>query len=190
MRTGLRALALCAALLAGAPAAAQTGDEGDAPTPVLIVDMQRIKNDTAAGRDMRAKTVEIRKRIQADLAERGERLRAEEERIAAERSELSSEAFRARVRAFEQQVLGNRDFSERESRRLQLVLSRASALLRDRATRVFKAIMRERGAQVLLDSTQIILSVGALDITDEAIGRLDELMPEMPIEIVEIDEQD
>ena len=180
-----RVLGLCAALLAGSPALAQDDAEEIVPAPVLIVDMQRIKSDTAAGRDMLAKTVEIRKRIQEDLAGREQTLRAEEERLAKERSDLSPEAFRERVRAFEQQVFANREFSDRESRRLQLVLSRASALLRDRATRVFKEIMREREAQVLLDSTQIVLSIDRLDITDEAIRRLDEVLPEMPIAIVE-----
>lgn len=156
-----------------------------APVPVLIVDMQRLKNDTAAGRDMFSKTAEIRKRIQAGIAEREQNLRKEERRLAEERGDLSPEAFRERVRAFEQQVFSNREFSERENRRLQQVLSRASGLLRERATAVLATIMRERGAEVLLDSTQIVLSADRLDITDEAIRRLDEILPEMPLEIVD-----
>jgi len=125
-------LALWASLaVATVPSAAQNGPVPGRSAMILIVDMQRIKSDTAAGRDMLAKTIEIRKRIQ------------------------------------------------------EVVLSRASALLTERATAVFAAIMRERKAEVLLDSTQIVLSVDSLDITGEAIRRLDKILPEMPIALVE-----
>lgn len=184
MRTRIGAFGFCAGLLLAAmPAMAQVASDEGRGTPVLIVDMQRIKSDTSAGRDMLAKQTEIRRRIQAGLAERRERLRDEEKRLAEEREKLEPEAFREQVRAFEQQVFANREFSERESRRLQLILSRASALLKERATAVLAGIMREREAEVLLDSTQIILSVNSLDITDEAILRLDEVLPEIPIDL-------
>lgn len=179
MRGGV--LGLCACLLAAPPAAAQTATGRDQRAPVLIVDMQRIKSDTAAGRDMRSKTIEIRRRIQAGIAARSERLRAEERRLAEERESLDPEDFRAQVRAFEQQVFENREFSERESLRLQRVLSRASTLLREQATAVLAGIMRERRAEVMLDATQIVLSVDRLDITDEAIRILDRVLPEMPL---------
>jgi Skp family chaperone for outer membrane proteins len=183
MRAALGVLWLCTALLSAWPAFGQDAQDTGRSAPVLIVDMQRIKSDTSAGRDMLAKQTEIRNRIQAGLAERRERLREEENRLAEEREKLTPEAFREQVRAFEQQVFANREFSERESRRLQLVLSRASALLKERATAVLAGIMRERSAEVLLDSTQIILSVNSLDITDEAIRRLDEILPEIPIDL-------
>jgi len=184
MRAGI--LGLCACLLLPPPVSAQ-GLIGprNAQAAVLVVDMKRIKSDTAAGRDMLAKTIEIRRRIQAGVAERGERLRAEEQRLAEERETLDPEDFREQVRAFEQQVFANRELSERETRRLQLVLSGASTLLKDRATAVFAAIMRERRADLLLDSSQIILSADRLDITDEVIERLDIILPEMPIELVD-----
>ena len=182
-----RALVLMLALLCAAPVAAQQQDADPAVT-VLVVDMQRIKSDTAAGRDMLNKTVEIRKRIQDAIAARAESLREEEQRLAEERDSLDPADFRERVRAFEQQVFANREFSERESRRLQLVLSRASALLTERATLVLAAIMREREAELLLDATQIVLSADRLDITNEAIRRLDAVMPEMPIAITPVED--
>jgi len=182
-----RALVLMLALLCAAPVAAQQQDAAPAVT-VLVVDMQRIKSDTAAGRDMLNKTVEIRKRIQDAIAARAESLREEEQRLAEERDSLDPADFRERVRAFEQQVFANREFSERESRRLQLVLSRASGMLRERATLVLAAIMREREAELLLDATQIVLSADRLDITNEAIRRLDAVMPEMPIAITPVED--
>ena len=180
-----RILGAALALAAFCVASVAAQDDAGEGVPILIVDMERIKSDTAAGRDMLAKRIDIRQRIQAGIAERTEALRLEEQNLASERDTLSPEKFRERVEAFEEQVFANRAFSERESRRLQLVLSRASALLRERATTVLAGIMRERGAEVLLDASQIVLSVDRLDITDEAILRLDEAMPEMPVDLSE-----
>lgn len=183
MRAGIGVLGVCAILLTGWHVEAQDADDDGLPSQVLIVDMQRIKSDTSAGRDMLAKQTEIRQRIQAGLAERRERLRDEEKRLAEEREKLEPDEFREQVRVFEQQVFANREFSERESRRLQLILSQASGMLKERATAVLAGIMRERNADVLLDSTQIVLSVNSLDITDEAIRRLDAVLPAMPINL-------
>ena len=178
-------LGLCAFFLLAPPVSAQQVGRLP-PAPVLIVDMQRIKSDTSAGRDMRTKTIEIRRRIQAGIAERSEKLRAEERRLADESEKLDPEEFRQQVRSFEQQVFENREFSERESLRLQQVLSQASTLLRERATAVLADIMRERRAEVMLDATQIVLSVDRLDITDEAIRMLDRVLPEMPLDLDDI----
>jgi len=181
-RAGALALCVCL-LLTPAPVAAQTSGDEDRRVPILIVDMQRIKSETSAGRDMRSKTIEIRRRIQAGIAARSERLRAEERRLAEERENLDPEDFRRQVVSFEQQVFANREFSEQESRRLQGLLSQASTLLREQATAVLAEIMRERKAEVMLDSTQIVLSVDRLDITDEAIRMLDRVLPEIPLDI-------
>ncbi len=165
------------------PAFAQT----DTENPILIVDMQRIKNETAAGRDIQSRTVEIRAKIQKAIADREAAIRLEEEKLAKERATLTGEEFRSRVQAFEKQVFENRAFAEVETRRLQQLLQEASALLRDQVTRVLAVIMRERNAQVLLDPTQIVLSVDQLNITDEAIERLDKVLPavELSLELPE-----
>ncbi len=177
---GLSRRAVCQ-VLAGAAVAAPAHAQDEGRTPVLIVDMARIRTDTLAGKDMLAKIEDIRKRIESDLAERAVALREEEQQIAEDRATLSSEDFRERVRIFEKQVFENRQFSERENRRLQLVRANGSKLLRERVTAVLARIMVARRADVMLDSTQIVLSVDSLDITDEAIARLDEVFPEMPL---------
>ena len=76
MRARAGILGLCACLLLPPSVSAQ-GLIGprNAQAAVLVVDMKRIKSDTAAGRDMLAKTIEIRRRIQAGVAERGESTR-------------------------------------------------------------------------------------------------------------------
>ncbi len=161
------------------PAVAQTAEN----PPILIVDMQRIKNETAAGRDIQSKKVEIRARIQKAIADREAAIRLEEQILAEERPTLTGEEFRTRVQAFEKQVFENRAFAEVESRRLQQLLQEASALLRGQVTRVLATIMRERNALVLLDPSQIVLSVDQLNITDEAIARLDKVLPEVELSL-------
>ena len=177
---GLFCLVFASGVFGAVPIRAQ---ESDTSYPVLIVDMQRIKTESAAGRDMLSKSAEIREIIRSELSEREEVLRLEEQKLAQERSSLEPQEFRDRVRAFETKVFETREFAEAENRRLQALLSKASALLRDQATTVLTVIMRERGAGVLLDATQIVLSIDNLDITNEAIERLNVTLPQMPFTV-------
>ena len=187
-RGGLSRRAACR-LLAGFALAAPTAHaQDDGSSPVLVVDMARIRTETAAGKDMMVKIEDIRRRVEADLGERAVALREEERKLAEERDGLSIEEFRERVSVFEKQVFANRGFSERANRRLQLVRSNGSKLLRERVTAVLARIMVVREADVLLDSTQIVLSIDSLDITDEAIARLDEVFPEMPLPSIDVQE--
>jgi Skp family chaperone for outer membrane proteins len=171
-------------LLVVPPAVAQ--EQG---AKVLVVDMLRIRSDTAAGKDMIQKIKDIRQSIEMELAERADALQREEQRLAEERPKLTLDEFTSRVRAFEQQVFANREFSERANRRLQLVRSNGSKLLRERVTAVLAKIMLARDAEVMLDASQIVLSVDRLDITDEAIERLDEIFPAIPIDMIEAAEE-
>lgn len=184
-RRPLHGVALLMALLFAFPAVAQE-DEGQ--FLILIVDMQRIKTDSAAGRDMLAKSENIRVIIREELAERERAVREDEQQLAVDRPALEQQEFRDRVVSFEAQVIRNREYAEQESRRLQLLLSKASELLRKKATQVLTVIMRERGAKLLLDSSQIVLSVDSLNITDEAITRLDAVLPEMPFRLEVFDD--
>jgi len=92
---------------------------------------------------------------------------------------LTASEFRARVREFEKKVFANRDFAQQGSEKLQAVRTQASNRLRREIAPILAQLMRERQAQLMLDKSQVILSADTLDVTDEALERLDAAMPTM-----------
>jgi len=142
--------------------------------PLLVIDLDRLNDETRAGIDTQAlfeQEVEAlgaeNERIFAELTE-------EERKLTEERATLDTETFRQRADAFDEKVQKIRRDQDEKLRALQARQEEArQKLLRDYNVIILQ-IVRERGALVLLDRREVILSADALDITDEAIERINE----------------
>lgn len=167
-----RALLAGLAALAGlaVPAAAQTSV--GLPPPVLIVDIERIFANTAAGQGVSAEfeaaaraLAEENRRIEAELE-------AEERELTEQRDELSSEEFRARADAFDAKVQRLRAEQDEKAREVEALQSGGRQRVLQEIVPILSEILRERGALVLLDRRDVFLAADAIDITDEAIRRI------------------
>ena len=165
----------CALLLTLAASAASAQDIGTleaSQSPILTIDIERLNRETRIG-------VEVLSLFQDEIEELG----AENERILAELTEEESQLtdaratmepseFRAKADAFDQRVQQIRGDQDEKLRLLQERQETArQQLLRDYNVVIFE-ILRERGGLVLLDRRQVYLSADAIDITDEAITRI------------------
>jgi len=146
---------------------------------ILVVDMQRIQRDAAAAKSVREQSATMRAELEATVGERARAISLEEAELAELRERLTAAEFRARVREFEKKVFANRDFAQQGSAKLQTVRAQASNRLRREIAPILAQLLRERRAQLMLDKSQVILSADTLDVTDEALKRLDEAMPTM-----------
>lgn len=175
-----------ACLMGYSPIAASAQDQGADPSikpVVLIVDMQKVQRDSAAAKSVREQSTAIRLDIEKTIAAREALIRTEEKELAELREKLSADEFRERVRQFETKVFANRDFAQGESAKLQAALSDASTRLRGKIAPILATLMKERGAQVMLDSSQVVLSIGRLEITNEVIERLDAEVPTLTLSL-------
>ena len=180
--SSLRAALLAALLALAAPTGAARAQ--DVPDPaVIVVDMERLQRDAAAARSIREQSDARRREIQAAMAEREAAIRAEETKLAEERENLDPAEFRQRVERFEAQVFETRAFARQETARLQAALTGASQQLRRRMLPILADVMRERRAQVLLDSGQVVLSIQGIDVTAEVIERVDAAVPAMTLDL-------
>ena len=146
---------------------------------ILVVDMQRIQRDASAAISVREQSAALRSNLEKTIADRARAISSEEAELAELRKRLTTDEFRARVRNFEEKVFANRDFAQRESSKLQGLLAQASTRLRREIAPILAQLLRERKAQLMLDSSQVILNAETLDVTEEVIKRLDEAMPTM-----------
>jgi len=146
---------------------------------VLVVDMQRIQRDAAAAQSVREQSAAMRGDLETTIGERARAISLEEAELAELRERMTATEFRERVREFEKTVFANRDFAQQESAKLQSVLAQASNRLRREIAPILAQLLRERGAQLMLDKSQVILSADTLDVTEEVLRRLDEALPTM-----------
>lgn len=140
---------------------------------VLIIDSERLFFETVYGR-----------RIQADLAEQAAELQAENDRIVESltqeensltlrRPDMTPEEFRAESEAFDTKVQDVRRVRDAKNVDLQVATAEARARFEEQVQGIVANIMLERGAALVLEQRNVVLSVRAANITDDAIVRID-----------------
>lgn len=139
---------------------------------VLIVDMTRLMNESAPAQRIKARADALRVDLNQQIDTRRQELRDEEQEMVKLRETLEREAFNERAAAFEQRVRELKRDARQLSDNLQRTLRRAEEQLRRATTPILINIMSERGARVMLEKRDVVLSANNLDVTEEAIRRL------------------
>ncbi|MEX0348474.1 MAG: OmpH family outer membrane protein [Paracoccaceae bacterium] len=167
------ALIFAVALLIGAaPIHAQ--DTGLPTGQILTVSAERLFSESDFGR-----------RVLNELEAEGAALSAENERIISElsreeealterRSTTDPQAFRVLADAFDKKVEENRASQKAKLDALTLNREKARAVFFEVARPVLETLMRDTGAGVILERSDVFLSANATDITGNAIARINE----------------
>ncbi|SHH74739.1 OmpH family outer membrane protein [Marivita hallyeonensis] len=140
---------------------------------ILTIAPERLYSESAFGqriaREIEAESLEIaseNRRIEAELT-------AEERELTELRDSLPQEDFRERADAFDEKVQQLRREQDEKARALGQRTDEARRALLTAAQPVLSQLMIESSAVAILDRRAVLLSADAVDITDEAIARVD-----------------
>ncbi len=142
-------------------------------SPVLTVDSERLFAGSRYGRYLNQQLEEEanaiseeNRRLEAELAE-------EERALTRQRAGMSPQEFRDLADAFDDKVMRIR--RERDERAIGFGQTSDTARRRflEAAEPVLKALMNEAGAGVIFELHSVFVARDAVDITDEAIARID-----------------
>ncbi len=152
----------------------------DAVAPLLTLDQDRLFLESDFGKAAvereRAASLALEqenRKIEAELV-------AEEQALTAARATLSPEEFTARAEAFDAKVERIRGEQDTKSGRLIEGRERDRKAFLDVAVPVLGDLLGDKGATAILDKNLVILSLSAIDITDEAIARVNAALAERP----------
>jgi Skp family chaperone for outer membrane proteins len=169
----VRAVFLAACLAGPAGPAIPQQAQVELPPPVLTIDTDRLLAQSAIGRTLAAEVEEAARR----LAEENRRIEAallvEERALTERRGEVSQEEFRALADAFDEKVQRLREEQDEKERELSELREDGRQRFFREAVPILSEIVRERGALVLLDRRDVFLSADSIDVTEEAIDRID-----------------
>lgn len=168
------AFALVALLLAVAvppPAAAQS--LGQIQSDILSIDPDRLFSQTKLGQSMAAELQSEREALIERNRELEAQLEAEEKALTELRADSTPEEFRDLADAFDAKVQDIRRESERRARDLERKNSQVRITFMRLVEPVLIEIMRDANATVIMDGRTILLRAGSIDITDQAIRRID-----------------
>ena len=177
------------------PASAQ--DLGVPDSNILVIDPGRLFAQSEFGKRVGAEIdargtalAEENRRIEAELT-------AEEKALTEERPTLSPELFREKADAFDEKVRKTRSEQEEKAN----ALARDGNALEQRFLRVARPVLEElmveTGASLLLDTRAVLLSAEQIDVTDEAVRRINAVigdgssiqLPDVPEEETPVGEE-
>lgn len=177
MLRGVRLALLIAAL--ASPVAAQTA-QLELPPPILTIDAERLLAESAFGRAIAVEVEEAVRQLTEENRRIEAELLAEERALTDRRATLSPDEFRPLAEAFDEKVEQVRAEQDAKERALSEVGEAGRQRFFEAAVPILSDIVRERGALVLLERREVFLSADAIDITAEAIERIDAVLPAGP----------
>lgn len=167
---------LVAALAAPLPARLAAQGLEMSISPILIIDQERLFAEShlgeQIGREMEAKTEALaaeNRRIEAELI-------AEEQALTERRKELPAAEFRVLAENFDAKVQRIRAEQDAKERDLQHEREQAQARFLGRIVPILGQLAAERGAVAILDRRTVFLAADSIDITEQAIARINALI--------------
>ena len=162
---------------------AQDAEDTDSQPPlgVIVVDFQEALREADAARSVQRQLDGMREAYQETFFAIEEELRTAEAQLAEDRTTLSPAEFAERRRTFEQRVTDAQREAQTSRAALDRALERAMGTVRQRLVDVIAEMAREHGATIVLNKAQVILVDRSLDLTDDALARLNEALPTVDV---------
>ena len=174
-RAGWRAtfaLVMAMCLPVGGPAMAQ--DSQLIRSPILSLDQDRMFAASDFGRRFDAALQADGARLETENRRIESELEAEEKDLTERRPAMSPEAFRALADAFDAKVQRIRTEQTAKARALAQRTEEAQRQFIAAARPVLEQLMIDAGAVVIIDPRSVVMSRSAIDVTDEAIRRIND----------------
>lgn len=172
---GVAAVLLAGAALSTAPAVAQQLS----PAVIVIVDMDRVVNESAAGKtagteiqgkitglQTRANTLQTQLKTEADAIQAGQANKS-----------LAGAALEQRARAFQQKQQDAQNELARVENDIQRSRGFVIQQITEAANPIITTIMRERNASIALQKDATLQHSASLDVTDDVLARLNTQLP-------------
>lgn len=158
-----------------APAAAQS------EFGIVVIDTQRIYREAKAVMGLQKHIERQRGAYQSELRGKEEALRKSRQELEQQRALLAAEVFDKRRREFEEQVVTLQREVQANKRGLERLFARGMNQVRGLLVQISQEIAKEREVEMVVEKSAIVLVKPELEITQEALDRLNQRMPEFDI---------
>ncbi len=151
------------------------------PAVIAVVNLERIMTEATAVVSAREQLQELSVKVQQDITERENKLREEDQGLQQQRALVSAEVFAQNVKEFQGRAaeLQQRVRSVRQT--LDEALEGTMERIQTFALEEIAKIAIERGVDVVLAQSQVVVARNVFDLTDPALEQLNKRVPTVKI---------
>jgi outer membrane protein len=150
---------------------------------ILIVDIPQILQDAKAAKGVQSVISQQYNNYSKEVAQQEDELQKARAELERQRTVLTPDAFSLRARELQQRYDDLDQSVQARRQALQRSLNEAMSKVKDAAYDIVKAISEERHANLVIEKEAIVFEAEGFDVTPEAIKRLDEKLPSVPVNL-------
>ncbi len=170
-------LGLLVAVFATAPASAAENH----PQVALVVDVQRVLDQSEAAKGVQKQIDLQRGQFQADTEKEENQLRQAELELGKAHEHLAAEAYNEREQQLRQKFIAVERHVDMRRKLLDQGFTDAMNVVRDQLLALVQTIAHEKNANLVLVKQQILWADSTLDVTDEVLKRLNKTLPQVTL---------
>ena len=156
------------------------------PMPLIaVLDVQGILKNSLAAKSIRPQVRKLRTAFQENVQRQRDELRKAEQTLAQQRTILSSEAYAGKRRDYESRARQAQRDVQAQKRTLDSAFGAAMERVRRSLIIVTQELAKERKVNIVLPKSVVLLSIKKLDITKQALKRLDKRLPAVKVVVKE-----
>ncbi len=169
--------------ISGAAYAQEAKAPSQAKTPVVIVvDVNKIMTESAAAKSIQSQVSSMRKALKDDVDKKEAGLRSQDEKLAKDRTTLSSEEFEKKRRAFEEEVMKSRKDLDSKVGSLDRSVAVAMGKVERELQGILFEIAKDQKANLVLPKAAILVAETSMDFTDQAMAKLNSKLPSVKVD--------
>jgi Skp family chaperone for outer membrane proteins len=182
LRRNIFALAAAAWVAGAAGSAVLAADQPAAQSlVVVVVDTSRVLQESKAGKMIQSQMQQQVGTYQKSITKQDEELSTAQQDLQRQQAILSQDAFAVKLKEFDQRVTDARKRAQEAQQNLAESQRGAVATVEDAMLHIVADLAKERGANVVLNKTTVVMFDTRFDVTDDIIKRLDEKLPAVTV---------
>ncbi|HEY2010731.1 MAG TPA: OmpH family outer membrane protein [Rhizomicrobium sp.] len=177
-RTLLLALAFAGLMPAGLATSAFADPP---PAKIVVLDRAGIMQFSKAGQDIAKQMQTYAAQAKADLQSRGRALETEERGLQQQVAILAPDLKAKRIAAFQAKQQALQADVSRKDEQMRYALAQARQQMEAKLGPILQQLVKERGANMVIDRQAMVFAPPAFDITTDAINRLNQQLPTVKV---------
>jgi Skp family chaperone for outer membrane proteins len=173
------AMALMLAVLA-LPGSAAAQSKLASPV-ILVIDMQAAMRGSTAAQGVQKALDTKSKAVQVELKSQEDELRKADQELARQQTILSAEAFGKKKKELEQKVISFQQSVADRRKNLEKRFAQAMSQVERRLIQLIDKLAVERGANLVLPKSAVVLVHNSLDITEDVLALLNKDLPKVDL---------
>jgi outer membrane protein len=171
-----------AAPAAAAPAGAVPTSAVQAPR-IVVIDRQQLLQRSAAGKDIFTQTQTLSKQLETQLRTEEGALQTEATQLQQQMAIMAADVRAQKEKDFTTKQQAFQTKVQQRQAQIQASFNQAARQVEVALDPILQAIMKERGANLVLDRSAVIVATTDVDVTPLALQRLDRALPRVKVDL-------